>query len=135
MHSHLIKRCNTTDLAIEQRRLRGLLCSIEKEYQIGMVQVCRMQEGSDAYNQQVSALAGTKCRLEKIRREVDAVSAAITGQKGGHAEFGAYVDSVKLDIRAWKTGTVAPASAVGDTSGEDDMQRRFDELKKKQDKR
>lgn len=131
MQSHSIKRCNTTGLAIEQRRLRSLLAGIEKEYQIGLAQACKTQEGSDTYRQKVSALAVIKCRLEKTRREADAVSAAITGQNGGNAEFGAYVDSVKLDIRAWKTGTVAPASTVSDTGAEDDMQRRFEELKRK----
>jgi hypothetical protein len=131
MQSHSIKRCNTTDLAIEERRLRVLLAGIEKEYQIGLLQACKTQEGSDAYKQKVSALAVIKCRLEKTRREADAISAAITGQNGGSAEFGAYVDSVKLDIRAWKTGTVAPASPVSDTGAEDDMQRRFAELKRK----
>lgn len=130
MQSHSINRYNTTDLAIEQRRLRALLIGIEKEYKIGMVQVCSLPEGSSAFNQKVSALAMTKCKLEKARREADAVSAAITGQKGGNAEFGAYIDSVKLDIRAWKAGTVAPPDSPGPAE-EDDMQRRFEELKRK----
>lgn len=131
MQSHSINRCNTTDLAIEQRRLRALLAGIEREYKIGMVQVCNLQEGSSAFNQKVSALAVTKCKIEKARREADAVSAAITGQKGGNAEFGAYVDSVKLDIRAWKAGTVAPPGSAGPAEEDDDMQRRFEELKRK----
>jgi hypothetical protein len=130
MQGRSINRCNTTDLAIEQRRLRALLAGIEKEYKVGMVQVCTMQEGSSAFDQKVSALAVTKCKLEKARREADAVSAAIAGQKGGNAEFGAYIDGVKLDIRAWKTGTVAPPSSVA-PADDDDMQRRFEELKRK----